>query len=183
MSQTEAGARVGISHAHFSRLERGRLRRVSVLQLSRACEAVGLRLYMRAVPGDDPALDSGQLALLNRLRAQLPPHVRVRTEVPLPIPGDRRAWDAVLGLDPVEMPVEAEARLHDLQALDRRCALKRRDGSATRMVLLVADTSHNRSILVQHREDLRVSFPLDTRQVLRALRLGRTPEASGIAIL
>lgn len=105
------------------------------------------------------------------------------TEVPLPAAGDPRAWDCVLGLDPTETPVEAETRLRDLQALDRRCALKQRDGHADVVILLVSDTAHNRAVLAEHREDLRASFPLDTRQVMVALRAGRTPEANGIVVL
>ena len=144
---------------------------------------MGLKLLVRAIPGTGLALDAGQLALIGRLRAQLPPSVRVRTEVPLPIPGDRRAWDAVLDLTPDDLPVEAETRMRDIQAIDRRCALKLRDSPFDRMVLLVADTANNRTILQQYREQLRASFPLDTRAALRALRAGRTPETSAIVIL
>jgi hypothetical protein len=38
-------------------------------------------------------------------------------------------------------------------------------------------------MLELHREDLRASFPLDTRQVMASLRAGNTPEASGIVAL
>jgi hypothetical protein len=117
------------------------------------------------------------------LRIELPQRVVVRTEVPLPLPGDSRAWDLVLGIEPDPVPVEAEARLRDLQALDRRCALKLRDSGFARLVLLVSDTANNRRALEAYREDLRTSFPLDTRQVMAALRAGRTPDASGIVIL
>lgn len=101
----------------------------------------------------------------------------------MPLPGDRRAWDAVLGLQPDDTALEAEARLRDLQALDRRCALKLRDSGLARLVLLVADTPHNRRMLELYREDLRASFPLDTRQVMASLRKGRTPVASGVVVL
>ena len=101
----------------------------------------------------------------------------------MPLPGDRRAWDAVVGLEPDEVAIEAEARLRDIQALDRRCALKSRNSGIRCMVLLVADTLHNRKMLELHREDLRASFPLDTRQVMAAVRAGKTPEASGIVVL
>ena len=129
------------------------------------------------------ALDAGQLALLGRLRAELPKIIPVRTELHLPITGDLRAWDAVLEVDPDDVGVEAEARLRDAQALDRRCGLKLRDSGLRCMLLLVADTRHNRRFLELYREDLRASFPLDTRQVMTSLRAGRTPEASGIVVL
>ena len=130
------------------------------------------------MPGPGTTLDAGQLALIGRLRALLPQTVRVRTEVPLPIPGDRRAWDVVLSLDPDDVPIEAEARLRDVQAIERRSALKLRDSEFDRLALLVSDTANNRRVLQAYREDLRASFPLDTRHVMASLRAGRTPDAS-----
>ena len=127
LSQRAAGRIVGMSHAQFGRIERGELSTISLDQLSRACAAVGLRLVARAVPGTGRAVDEGQLALLNRFRALLPTGTPVRTEVPLPIAGDRRAWDAIADLAPRSIPLEAEARLRDCQAVERRCALKMRD--------------------------------------------------------
>ena len=183
VSQRAAAARVGMSHAQFGRIERAELDELTVDQLTRALLAVGLSPIVRAGPGAGPAFDSGQLAVFNRLRRMLPVAVNVRTEVPLPIAGDRRAWDAVLALEPLSVPVEVEARLHDIQALDRRAALKLRDSTFDRLLLLVSDTANNRRMLDVHREHLRVSFPLDTRALLRALRAGRTPEASGIVVL
>ncbi len=172
-----------MSHAQFGRIERAELEELSVDQLCRACAAVGLRAIVRAVPDSGPALDAGQLAILGRLRARLPTNIAVRTEVPLPLQGDRRAWDAVLGLEPDPTPVEAEARVRDLQAIDRRCALKLRDSPYSAMVLLVSDTANNRQILNAYRDQLRASFPLDTRAVMQALQAGRSPEASGIVVL
>jgi transcriptional regulator with XRE-family HTH domain len=178
-----AAGRVGISHAQLGRIERGEVDDPTIRQLSRACSAVGLQLLVRAMPGSGAPLDAGQLALIGRLRRVLPVAVPVRTEVPIPLPGDRRAWDVVLGLDPDSMPIEAEARLRDIQALDRRCALKLRDSSFDRMVLLNSDTPHNRRILELFREDIRSSFPLDTRAVLLYLRQGKTPPSSGIVVI
>lgn len=183
ISQRRAAVQVGMSHTQFGRIERGQVRKVTVGQLCRACAAVGLMLHVRAMPGADLALDSGQLAVLGRLRRELPASVPVRTEVPIPLPGDRRAWDAVLGLSPEEAAVEVEARLRNLQGLERRCALKLRDSGIRVLVLLLADTPHNRRMLELHREDLRASFPLDTGQVMAALRAGTTPMASGIVVL
>lgn len=78
--------------------------------------------------------------------------------------------------------VEAEMRLSDVQALDRRIALKRRDGHLALVILLVADTVGNRRALTAHRKSLRASFPLDTRAVMAAIRGGRAPTASGIVV-
>lgn len=183
ISLRTAAGRVDVSHSQFGRIERGELEELTVGQLCRACASVGLQLLVRAMPGTGTPLDAGQLALIGRLRALLPQSVRVRTEVPIPIPGDRRGWDVVLSLDPDSVPVEAEARLRDIQALDRRSALKLRDSEFDRLVLLVSDTANNRHALQAYREHLRTSVPLDTRQVMAALRAGRTPSASGIVVL
>lgn len=183
VSQRVAGARVGMSHAQFGRIERAELDDPTIDQAARACASVGLSLIVRAVPGGDPALDAGQLALLDRLRRRLPTTITLRTEVPLPIPGDRRAWDGVITIDGVDVAIEAEARIRDAQALDRRCALKRRDGGIATMILLVADTIANSRMLALHRGALRSSFPLDTRTVLAAIGAGRPPSASGIVVL
>lgn len=182
-SQRVAGHRVGMSHAQFGRIERAEIQGLTIDQAGRACAAVGLRLLVKAIPGGDPALDAGQLALLERFRRQLPATVQMRTEVPLPIPGDRRAWDGFIRLDAVNIGIEAEARIRDVQAIDRRCALKRRDGAVAVVILLVADTASNHRMLALHREALRSSFPLDTRQALAALRAGHAPPSSGIVVL
>jgi hypothetical protein len=71
----------------------------------------------------------------------------------------------------------------DVQALDRRISLKARDGQIDRVILLVADSEANRRALRLHREALRASFPLDSRAILRAIREGRCPSASGILVL
>ena len=142
VSQRIAGGRVGMSHSQFGRIERSELADVTVEQLSRACAAVGLKLIMRAIPVADPALDAGQLALLGRLRAILPRGTNFRTEVPLPITGDLRAWDGMAFLDR-NVAVEAETRPRDIQAVERRCALKARDGRIDIVVLLLADTAAN----------------------------------------
>ena len=63
-----------------------------------------------------------------------------------------------------------------LETLLRRAGIER-------VILVVADTAHNRAMLDVHREDLRSSFPLDGRQLLPILRSGRAPEASGILVL
>jgi transcriptional regulator with XRE-family HTH domain len=182
VSQRAAGARVRMSHSQFGRIERAELENVTVDQLSRACAAVGLKLIIRSIPIADPALDAGQLALLGRFRAVLPSGTRFRTEVPLPIPGDLRAWDGIAYLDR-NVAVEAETRPRDIQAVERRCALKARDGGIDIVVLLLADTAANRAMLDAHREDLRAMFPLDGRQILPDLRAGRTPAESGIVVL
>jgi len=174
---------VGLSESTFGRIERAELRNVTVAQLATACAAVGLRFSGRAYPDGDPIRDAGQIRLIERFRRQLPISVVWRTEVPVPIPGDLRAWDGQLRFGPIVVGVEAETRLVDVQALDRRIGLKARDANVAIVILLVADTGTNRRRLVEHREALRASFPLDTRAVLAAVRAGRPPSAGGIVVL
>ena len=183
LSIRTAAASVGMSESAFGRLERGRLQEATVSGLSIACAAVGLKFAGRAYPDGDPVRDAAHARLLQRFRAQLPAGTPWRSEVPLPIPGDRRAWEAQCWPDRVAVAVEAEMRLSDLQALDRRIALKRRDGQIDLVILLVADTAANRRHLADYREALRTSFPLDTRAVLRAIRSGRPPSDSGIVVM
>lgn len=183
VAQRVAGRAADMSHAQFGRIERAELVNVTVDQLSRAAAAVGLRLVARTYPDGDPVRDAAQLRLLARLRGQLPETAGWRTEVPLPVAGDHRAWDAVLALDGGAIALEAETRLGDLQALERRIALKQRDGGIDVVILLVADTTNNRRVLAAHREHLRAMFPLDGRAVLAALRAGHAPVESGIVIL
>jgi transcriptional regulator with XRE-family HTH domain len=174
---------IEMSESTFGRIERSELPTVTLVQLATACAAVGLRLSARAYPEGDPIRDAGQVQLLERFRRQLPSSVAWRTEVPVPIPGDLRAWDGQCRFGPMVVGVEAETRLVDLQALDRRVGLKARDADISIVILVVSDTVLNRRRLVDHREALRATFPLDTRGVLAAVRAGRAPAASGIVVL
>jgi transcriptional regulator with XRE-family HTH domain len=178
-----AAAAVGMSHTKFGRIERAELPNVSVEDLCLACAAVGLRYSGRAFPNGDPVRDRAQLAVLARFRALIPPSVSVRSEVPLPVERDPRAWDLVLGLVPDPAAAEAESRLRDIQAIQRRVELKQRDGRMACVILVVNDTRSNRGVLRLHRDDLATTFPLRSGAVLAAIRAGRTPAANGIVVL
>jgi hypothetical protein len=147
-----------MSHSTLGRIERGSLVNVTISQLARACAAVGLKLVARAYPDGDPVRDVAHLNLLGRLRREIAPSAGWRTEVPIPIAGDLRAWDAQAVLQGTIVAIEAEVRIHDLQALERRVALKRRDSGVNVVILLIADTPANRRRLAEQREDLRTSF-------------------------
>jgi transcriptional regulator with XRE-family HTH domain len=183
LSQKAVADAAGIAHTTVGRIERHRLAGVSIDVLSRACAVVGMDLVIRAYPAGDPLRDAAQVTLLERLRRRLPGAIRWRDEVPLPISGDLRAWDAVIGPSNAETAIEAETRLHDLQAMERRINRKQRDGSMDRVIVLIAETRANRAALDLGRESLRGAFPLDTREVLTALGSGRQPIANGIVVL
>jgi hypothetical protein len=80
--------------------------------------------------------------------------------------------------------LDCEARLGDIQAVTRRVALKQRDDPACGpVILLVSRSRHNASVLEAHRESLRAMLPLDSAQILRPLRAGHLPTASGLLVL
>jgi transcriptional regulator with XRE-family HTH domain len=183
LSQRELGSLVGISHSQISRIERGLLRHVPYETIAILGATLGLDVPLRAFPNGDPVRDAGQLALLKRFRALLPASLRHRTEVPIGPPGDLRAWDDVIDAPGWTLPVEAESRIHDVQALQRKLTLKCRDGGVDRMLLVVADTRHNRHVLRLAADDFGAAFPLRGREALGELRAGRRPSSSAIVLL
>jgi hypothetical protein len=82
------------------------------------------------------------------------------------------------------MAVEAEARLRDVPALQRRLALKRRDDPRIdAVVLLTSDTRNNRKVLRMEREALSAEHRLPERAILQAVGVGRVPTGGGIVVL
>ncbi len=183
LSQSVVGAAAHVSRAQVSRIERGLAPKASLLELSRLLAVVGLELSARAYPGGSAIRDKAQLALLGRFRALLAPSVAQRFEVPLLKHGDLRAWDLGLQVEASQIAVEAETRPRDVQALQRRVALKRRDDpDVASVVLLLADTRHNRALLRENGETLRVDFPVAGPEIAHALAEGRDPGGSGIVL-
>jgi len=186
LSIREVAAASGASHQQLLRFERGELDRVSITDVGAWCAVVGLDLAIRAYPAGDPIRDRAQLALLERLRKRIHPSLRWRTEVPLPIDRDLRAWDAeISGRQPQHWRarVEAETRISDGQALERRLTLKLRDDPGGHLILLVSDTRANRAAIRSIRDGLTELVPLSTRELLAAVSSGRDPGASGIAVM
>src|SRR5262245_16175757 len=144
LSDREIGRACGVSASTICRvLAKGRAF-VDLELLSAMAATLGLDLRLRAYPSGEAIRDAGSARLLERLRRQLHSTMRWRTEVALPIPGDFRAWDAVITGTGWRLAVEAETVLTDIQAVERRLALKRRDGGIEHVLLLVADTPRNR---------------------------------------
>jgi transcriptional regulator with XRE-family HTH domain len=183
LSQRVIARAAAMDASQVSRLERALVRDASVRTYAVLFAVLGMRLSARPYPEGDPVRDQGQARLLSRFQGRLPSEALFRTEVLLGIPGDIRAWDAELTLGGERCPIEAETALRDLQATDRRIALKLADSGVTRVILLVADTAANRAVLRAHRELLRDRYPLDGRQIWRSIRSGRCPERSGIVLL
>jgi transcriptional regulator with XRE-family HTH domain len=178
LSQLAVAEAVGISRPQYGRIERGLAPDVSLRRVATIAAVLGLEASLRFFPSGDPIRDRAHAALLERLHARCHRSLAWHTEVPLPAPGDPRAWDALIrGVDPTSgdswrVGVEAETHPNDLQALDRRLALKERDGGADWMVLLLLASRHNRSLLAAHGTQLRVRFPLEGRRALELLGAG-----------
>jgi transcriptional regulator with XRE-family HTH domain len=182
LSQRRVAISAGLDQSRVSRTERMNGATVRVDELAAHAAVLGLRLSLKLYPDGSPVRDAGQLRLLERFRSRLAPTFRWRSEAPVSGAGDLRAWDVRLD-GPGSVGVDAETRLHDLQALQRRCETKHRDSGVERLVLLVARSRHNRRVLAEHREALRSTFPADTPEVLAALRQGRLPGSNGIVVL
>jgi transcriptional regulator with XRE-family HTH domain len=183
LSLTDVGRASQLSSAAVSRIERGIVPGVPLIRLAELLAVVGMELSARAFPAGGPLRDAAHARLLARFRACVASTLRWLAEVPVSNLGDSRAWDATIrGIDFV-IGVEAETRVRDLQALDRRIALKRRDGHVDAVVLLLANTRSNRAVVREFSGVLQVNFPLASAPLLAALRSGRNPGASGIVLL
>jgi transcriptional regulator with XRE-family HTH domain len=186
LSLRAAAAASGSSRSQLWRFERGAIDRVSLTDVAAWFAVLGEDVAIKTFPTGDPIRDAAQLALLERLRSRMHPSLRWRTEVPLPIAGDLRAWDAeIRGVLPRRWRcrVEAETRIADGQALERKLALKLRDDPVGHLVLLVSDTRANRRAAATLGAGLRVMFPTAAREVLRSLRAGREPPGNAVLLM
>ena len=181
LSLRDVGAAAGVGHVALWMFERRR-RDLRFEDLSAVCQVLGLDLSLRAYPAGDPIRDAAHARLLARFKARLHPHLRWSTEVPLPNPGELRAWDAMIAGPGWRTAVEAETAINDVQALERKLAIKTRDGGADHVVLLVADTRRNRRAMATAPAAF-AALPLRNRDVLRDLGAGRQPAGSGLVIL
>ena len=182
IGQQQVAAALGRSDAWVSWTESGGNAAVSVVQMAQMLACVGLALSLRAYPAGGGLRDAGQLSDLEQFASLVAPTWTWATEVPIPIVGDLRAWDGVLR-GPCSIGVDAETRIRDLQAVDRRVMLKQRDSGISRVVILLPDTRNNRSMLVAAAPAIKVNYPIDSGVALEALRRGRDPGGNAIIVL
>jgi transcriptional regulator with XRE-family HTH domain len=181
-SQRSLAAAVGLSQSELSRIEHGKSQKLSLTSAARILAAAGLDLSVRVYPGGAPLRDIAQVKLMARLRAEVHPKLRWRTEVPIPIAGDQRAFDAVIDGAGVLVAIECVTRLEDAQGTERAINGKQRDAAIPCLVLVLAATRHNRAAVAAAGQ-LRNAFPLGNRAVLAALRAGRRPAGNGLIFL
>ena len=182
LSQQHVARAAGLSRPVVSRAEAARSIPATIEALAVHCAVLGLRLGITTFPDGSPVRDAGQLRLLERLRQLLGPGLAWTAEAVFRSGGDLRAWDVRLD-GQISLGIDAETRLHDIQALQRRTRLKLRDSGVDRVLLLVARTNHNHRVLLAHRDALRDLLPADSPEVLRALRKGEIPARDGLLVL
>jgi len=183
LSQAAVAAASNLSTTQISRVERTHLSSASVDQVARLASVLGLDLSVKFYPAGQPLRDQAHVELIARFRGRLGPGLVVRTEVPLLIAGDPRSWDIVVHGGPKPIGAEAETRLRDWQAIERRIALKARDSGIDRVILLLSATRANRAALRAAQASVHEMFPVPARVALHALADGRDPGGSAILLL
>jgi transcriptional regulator with XRE-family HTH domain len=179
------GSACAMSGSQVSRIERGLAPTATVVQLARLGAVVGLDVRVHAYPGPEPIRDAAQVRLIGRFLARISPSLAFRAEVPLPAPGDLRAWDGWISrfIDGDGIPLEADTRIADYQAKLRRISSKMRDAGVRDVIWIVADTRANRAALDVAGPTVRERFPVPPRVAWRALAAGRHPGGSVLVLL
>jgi transcriptional regulator with XRE-family HTH domain len=207
LSLIDVGSSVGVSKSELSRIELGQAPMVPLFTLGRLAAAVGLDLSARLYPGGQPIRDRPQVTVLNEFRAALHRSLRWATEVPVPIAGDPRAWDAVVASvraaprgvagAPPNRPaspsalaspdwrygVEVETLPRDAQATNRRIQAKLRDSGLDGALLVIPDTRRARLFVAEALPELQPSFPIPGRRAMELLRAGADPGGSSLVLL
>ena len=185
MSQRVVAGTCGISRSRYTRIERGTVWTLNIVELARLASTLGLDSSVRLYPGGAPVRDGGHARRLQAVLSLAKRPLRFRIEVPLPASAgitERRAWDAVIFGHNERTAIELEMRLQDVQAMRRRHGLKRRDDPTERFLLLIADTRHNRRVIAEF-ADLFEDLPRLRPGVVRAaLEAGRHPP-SGLLLV
>jgi transcriptional regulator with XRE-family HTH domain len=183
LSQAAVGYALGISRSLLAGWERGELL-ASPLQLAGWGAVVGLDVPIRAHAAGSPLRDVAQLRILERAHLVIGDGWDWQTEVPVSSdPLDRRAVDVVLRGPGGSVGLEVISRLTDAQGQIRAVVLKQQVSRIERMVLVLADTRHNRNALMVAAPTVVPAFPLRTRAVLVGLRAGRLPRANGVILI
>jgi len=183
LSVGAAGRAARLWTSTVSRIERGLVARVSVYDLARLHAVVGLELSIRSYPAGQPVRDLAHGSLLADFRRCLYGSIRWTIEVPLPISGDLRAWDAQVRGESWVYGVEAETAPRDAQAVVRRLQLKERDGRVDGVLLIVRKTLQTRRFLNEAGQLLQGAFPIDGVRAIELLRAGVDPGGSAVIIL
>ena len=181
--QVDVARRLGTSTSTVCRVEKGSIAALTLRRLERHAAAVGLKPFVKLFPAARRILDQPQLDLLADFRGRIHVSWSFATEVVMPIPSDLRAADCRFARPGCVCIGEAYTRISDFQAQSRAALAKKRDLGADRLYLVLRGTTTNRRALVAAGPIIGGSFPLRTREVMRALAAGNDPGADGIVIL
>jgi transcriptional regulator with XRE-family HTH domain len=176
------GTAAGVSYVTILRNESATLPGPKPMMLARHAAAVGLRARIRLYPGDGAIRDAGQVALIRSIRERIGNAGRWAFEVPIPLPGDQRALDAVLAVASGRIGLEFYVRLADCQAQLRAAHLKQRDAGLDRLVIVVKATHANRRALREAEPAIADTFPGTTRPLLATLAAGKLPTTNGVIL-
>ena len=183
MSQEALAETLGWRREKIGRIENAHLRSATLFDLVVHSGALGLTMRTKVYPDGPPLRDVGQLSVSQRLLQRVSGNWRTQMEVPLTLPGDRRAFDMWLSTDSVSVAVEVVTRLRDVQAQIRAAHLKWRDSDAKRLVVVVAQSHANRRALRSLGDLLATDFPVGPRAALAALAEGRDPGGNAIVVV
>ena len=186
VSQPQLARALGYSQSRLWRLESKRVD-ATFVEVSEIASLLGLELAVNLYELGDPIRDKGQQALGRRFDVIPAPVWRSTVETLLPNPGDQRSWDRLLRLttSPTRHLVGAdlETRIRDIQALVRRTRARERDGGVDAILLVLSDSSTNRSLVGQLRGALGPAYASAPRATLAALRNGEPLPGSGVILI
>lgn len=184
VSQRALATQLGWSQSEINRLEQFRYMNVPMLRLCEVGAVLGLELGAGWHPAGDAVRDEGHQAVKRRFLSNVasPPYLRTH-EAPFPNVGDLRSWDILLRLDQHRVGVEFETRVRDVQACVRRIRARERTGGVDAIVLVLADTAHNRRLVRELREALGSEFATSPGVITAALASGLPVPGSGVVLV
>lgn len=187
LSLDQLAREVAWSATAVGRFDSGKREDVGIVELSEIASMLGYEVSVGLHPIGDPVRDKGQLACGRRFNALLSDRWRVTDETLLPGAGEQRAWDKLLRLVDARprhlVGVDIESRVWDVPAILRRTRGRERDGQVDRILLVLADTAHNRRIADELRNALGPAYAAGPRHLLSALREGRPLQGCGVVLI
>jgi transcriptional regulator with XRE-family HTH domain len=187
LSQSAVAREIGFDPSTMWRLEADLLPDVTVVRMSEIASVLGYEVSVGLHPTGDPVRDKGQLACGRRFDAVLSDRWRVTDETLLPGAGEQRSWDKLLRLVDATprylVGADIESRAWDVQAIVRRTRARERDGQVDHILIVLADTAHNRRIVDELRAGLGPDYATGSRRLLRALRMGERLIGSGVVLI
>lgn len=178
---------LGWSATAVGRFDTGQRQDVGIVELSEIASVLGYELSVGLHPVGDPLRDKGQLACGRRFDALLSDRWRVTDETLLPGAGELRAWDKLLRLVDATprclVGVDIESRVWDVQAIVRRTRARERDGQVDHILIVLADTAHNRRVVDELRGSLGPDYATGPRRIMAALRRGERLPGAGVVLV